>query len=168
MRWVGTVLLLGAAGLLGHVAALERERRVRELAALLHALERLETEIVYGLAYLSEALSRVGRDYPECRSLFEKAAQALGRGATAREAWTQGLRSLRRQSSLTREDMRPLEKMGMVLGLSAAEDQRRHLQLVRSEVTTRLEEARERLPQVTRLCRTLGIFGGLATVLLLL
>lgn len=168
MKWIGTALLLGAAGLIGHFMALERERRVRELAALIHALERLETEVVYGLTYLVDAFSRVGEDYPECRVLFVRAAEALRRGGTARTAWAEGVRAHRLHSSLTREDLRPLEKTGMVLGLSSAHDQQRHLQLARREVEARLEEARERLPQVTRLCRTLGVFGGVATVLLLL
>lgn len=168
MKWAGCLLVIGAATLMGHVVALEGERRVRELTALLHSAERLETEMVYGLALLADAFESIARDYPECRLLYGVAAKALRQGATARAAWQEGVRVYRRVASLTPDDVRPLQKTAAILGLSSAQDQRRHLQLLRKEIEMRLIEARERLPQKTRLCRSLGLFGGLTAVLLLL
>lgn len=140
---------------------------MRHLTALLHSLERLETEVVYGLTYLADAFATIARDYPECRGLYSRAEKMLRQGHTAREAWREGLIWYRRHSSVTAEDLRPLEKAGVVLGLSSAADQQRHLRLVCREVDVKLADARERLPQVTKLCRTLGVFGGLASALLL-
>ena len=168
MRWVGLVLVVGAAALIGHGLARERERRVAQLGALLHSLEALETEVVYGLTYLREAFQRIAREYPECRALFRRAARGLEAGETARTAWKEALAAYRRSASLTAEDLLPLERIGGVLGLSAAADQERHLRLVRRELEARLAEARGSLPQATRLYRTLGLFCGLAVALLLL
>lgn len=168
MRWLGLVLVVGSAALIGHLLAREKERRVGELGALLHSLERLETEVVYGLTYLQEAFERIAADCPECRPLFGAAAAALAQGAPARRAWRAGLASFGRQGGVTPADLRPLERIGPVLGLTSAEDQRRHLRLVRREVELRLAEAREQLPQTARLCRALGVCGGVAVALLLL
>jgi len=168
VKWVGAFILITAAALLGHLYARERERRVRHLETLIHSLELLETEVVYGLAYLVDACRRVASDQAECRSLYAVAATRMIAGAPAGAAWQSGVRALLRQSALSEEDVRPLEMIGSVLGQCSADDQKRHLRLARRQINVRLAEARERLPQVARLWRTLGLCAGVAIALLLI
>lgn len=167
MRAVGAALLVVSACLLGQRAAARRERRVGELTALLNGVHLLETEIVFGRLLLAEALARAGALNPRCRLLFERGARGVAEGRSAAEAWNEALEAWRRSSALAGEDLEPLRRLGGVLGLSSAEDQARHLKLAQRELSLRLDAERERLPQVTRLYRLLGVCGGLALVLLL-
>ena len=72
-----------------------------------------------------------------------------------------------RRSAFGPGDIRPLEHLAGVLGLTAADDQARHMQWVKSQLETRLVEARQRLPELSRLYRALGVCGGLTLALLL-
>lgn len=168
MNAVGALMVVGGAAALGHSMALYRERRVQELNALTHAIQRLETEIVYGMVLLPDALGRVAKGGGPCADLFQRAADALNKGESAAESWMRALEGWRKRSALTPEDVVPLERLSGVLGVSGAEDQSRHLRYVRSELVFRLEQARDRLPETTRLFRALGVCGGLALALLLL
>lgn len=168
MRWLGAFILVTTAAALGHLVASERERRVHQLAALVHGLHQLETEIVYGLSLLSDAFERVAVSHPECAALFAEASRTLKRGAGVGVAWAAGVDAVARGTALDREDIRPLVKLGGILGLASAEDQRRHIRLAQSEVESRLSEARRKLPDISRLYRTLGVCGGLIVALLLI
>lgn len=167
MRAAGAALVLVCSCLLGQRAAAGRERRAAELEALISGLHLLETEIVFGRRLLAEALMRVGTVHPQCRLLFEKGAQGVAEGRSAQQAWEEAVRAWGKASALAREDLEPLLRLGAVLGLSHGDDQARHLGLARRELLHRLEAERQRLPQLVRLYRLLGVFGGLALVLLL-
>lgn len=167
MRTAGALVVLICSYLLGQRAAAGRQRRAAELEALISALHLLETEIVVGKRLLAEALTGAGAAHPECRLLFEKAAQEVAAGRSARRAWEEGVRSWQEVAALRQEDLEPLLRLGAVLGLSTGEDQARHLELARRELSHRLEAQRVRLGELIRLYRLLGVFGGVALVLLL-
>jgi len=167
MKAIGAALVVAGAALLGHLAASERERRVRELDGLLYGLNLLETEVVFGLTMLPIALERAAQGGSGAGALFSTAARELRKGSGAAKAWVAGIRALERRSALKEGDMMPLLYLGGTIGLSSAQDQSRHLQLARRQIEARLEAERRRLPQVARLVRALGLCGGLAAALML-
>lgn len=167
MKAVGAILLIAGSYALGHAEARRRERRAGELSALVSALSLLESHIVYGRALLADALRHVGEDRPEVRRLFWEAARLLGQGRTASSAWKEAVTRWGRASALVPSDLRPLEQLAGVLGLSSAEDQARHIRWAASQLEARWEEACRKLPEVVRLCRALGACGGLTLALLL-
>ena len=73
----------------------------------------------------------------------------------------------RRGPALLESDLAPLVHLAPVLGLSEGGDQARHLRWARSQLEVKLAGARQRLPEVARLCRALGVCGGLILALLL-
>lgn len=167
MKALGALLLVVGAYALGHFEALKRERRVKQLSAMIASLGLLESHVVYGRVLLADALWRVGEDRAEVRRLFWEAASRMKEGHAASTAWKEAIAKWARLSAFNPGDLRPLEHLAGVLGLSSAEDQSRHIKWVTDQLEARLVEARQRLPELTRLYRALGVCGGLTLALLL-
>lgn len=167
MKLVGAFILVAAAYAVGHFEAVKRELRVRQLAGMISALELLESHIVYGRTLLADALRRVGEQRPEVGSPFLESAKLLESGASFSQAWRLALSAWARDAALAHDDLRPLWDLGTVLGRSAADDQARHMKWVKSQLEVGWNDARQRLPELSRLYRALGVCGGLILALLL-
>lgn len=167
MKLAGALLVIAGAFALGHLEALRRERRVRELTVVISALTLLQSHVVYGRSFLADALRHVGEEHPEVAPWFCRAARRIDEGEAASRAWREALAAWSRRSALAPGDVGPLAELAGILGLSAADDQARHLLWARTQLETRLAAARERLPERARMCRALGVCGGLLLALLL-
>lgn len=167
MKLVGALLLVAAACAIGHLQAARREQRVRLLAGLIGAMDLLESHIVYGRTLLAEALWRVGEQRADVGSLFLEAARLMEGGLAFSKAWRKALSAWSWGTALTAGDVRPLRDLGDVLGRSPADDQARLLRWVKSQLHAGWHDAREKLPELTRLYRALGVCGGLILALLL-
>src|SRR5690606_39475364 len=75
VKLLGALLVIGGAAALGHLEAVRREKRARELAAVITALELLESHVVYGQVLLADALRRVGEAQPGAGWAFLRAAE---------------------------------------------------------------------------------------------
>jgi len=167
VKLLGALLVIGGAAALGHLEAVRREKRARELAAVITALELLESHVVYGQVLLADALRRVGEAQPGAGWAFLRAAERLEEGWPASRALRESFSAWAARSALLESDLAPLVHLAPVLGLSEGGDQARHLRWARSQLEVKLAGARQRLPEVARLCRALGVCGGLILALLL-
>lgn len=167
MKPVGALLLITAFALVGHVYAAKKERRVRQLTAIVAGLHRLESEIVFGRTMLSTAFWRVARQSGDAAWLFSAAAQRSEAGYTAAESWEHAVGLWSARSDLEAGDCEPLLRLTDVIGLTEAQDQARFFQLVRAELNAILDQARDKLPAITRVYRALGVGGGLIAAILL-
>jgi len=86
VKLLGALLVIGGAAALGHLEAVRREKRARELAAVITALELLESHVVYGQVLLADALRRVGEAQPGAGWAFLRAAERLEEGWPASRA----------------------------------------------------------------------------------
>lgn len=166
----GALLIIVAGGALGFLVARNYARRPQELRALQSALSLLETEIVYAATPLAEALDQVGRRSEPCVSaLFARAGAALAAyaGTTVQEAWARALDGYYPDSCLRPEDLAVLQSIGKVLGVSDRQDQAKHLRLARERLRAQIVKAENEAHHNVRLWRYLGLFAGLATVLML-
>src|SRR5690606_34668264 len=98
---------------------------------------------------------------------FLRAAERLEEGWPASRALRESFSAWAARSALLESDLAPLVHLAPVLGLSEGGDQARHLRWARSQLEVKLAGARQRLPEVARLCRALGGCGGLILALLL-
>lgn len=170
LQVAGAMLVIVAAGALGLTVSQNYARRPRELRALQSALSLLETEIVYAATPLTEALEQVSRRAEPCASgLFARAHTELGSGSgtTAQEAWETALDKYYPDSCLRPEDLTVLQGVGKVLGTSDRQDQTKHLRLAHERLRMLNLKAEDEARQNVRLWRYLGLFAGLATVLIL-
>ncbi|MEW6725313.1 MAG: stage III sporulation protein SpoIIIAB [Bacillota bacterium] len=171
IKLVGAIIVVGASSILGFALAAPFAQRPRVLRALQAGLERLETEIDYGLVPLPAALRRSARGlaFPASR-LLETAADELetGDGLTAGEAWTRSLEHWDRESSWNAEDREILGEIGGWLGSSDRENQKRHLRHVLDRLKYQEALARDEQSRGERLFKYLGVLGGLALAIILL
>jgi len=167
VKLLGALLVIGGAAALGHLEAVRREKRARELAAVITALELLESHVVYGQVLLADALRRVGEAQPGAGWAFLRAAERLEEGWPASRALRESFSAWAARSALLESDLAPFGPPGSGPRPVGGGDQARHLRWARSQLEVKLAGARQRLPEVARLCRALGVCGGLILALLL-
>lgn len=170
LKIIGASLALAASTGIGFTMARDYTERPRQLRAIESALQMLETEIVYGATPLTEALDHIaaGCD-PGVNVLFRQTASELRQagGCTAGEAWRQALAALYQASAVKDTDIAVLKRLGASLGLSDRRDQEKHLKLAREQLKREIRLAEELAEKNGRLCKYLGVLGGLALVLVL-
>lgn len=129
----------------------------------------MESEIQYAASPLADAIGRAGAAAGgPVGSAFAAAAGRLGAGEAAETAWAVMLAALETDTALRAEDVAALAPLGLQLGLTGAEDQRRHLQLARSGLERQLRKADTEAARLSRLYRYAGPLAGSAAVVLLL
>lgn len=171
LTFVGAVIVVICATLIGFSVASFYSRRPGEIRALQNALQLLETEISYGFTPLPEALASVAeRCDIRVALLFNRASQELMtmRGITAREAWETALDEYYVKSALTRADRAILLELGNSLGISDREDQVKHLMLAKEQLKLEQSKAEDASEKNTKLYNYLGFLGGLTIVLILI
>lgn len=152
------------------------EARPRALAAIISALQMLETEIAYALTPLPDALAAIAeRQGLPVGAFLATAARLMlpcehgttAPGSTAQEAWRQALEQAAPRLCLRESDVEPLSRLGAVLGVSDREDQIKHLRLAREQLAFGLKQAVEERDTKTRLYLYLGLCAGLTVIIAL-
>ncbi len=169
IRLIGASLVIGSAMLVGNAVARSHEDRPRELAGIGHALAALETEISYARTPLKEALERSARASGGLAAeMFRAAAKLLASDElTPADAWGAAVREAYARSGLAPEDRDALLAFGVTLGACSAQDQLRHIALVRERLRANEAGAREHAERTGRMWRYLGATVGAMIVLLL-
>ncbi|WP_272491158.1 stage III sporulation protein SpoIIIAB [Paenibacillus apiarius] len=172
VKFIGAALLIASASSIGWLKAAQYAARPKQLRLLNHALQRLETAIVYGYTPLSSAFTDISRQMPSPLQLvFTEAAQAMngadGPPLTAREAWDQAWRCNGKKTALAKEDIRILNELGYSLGVSDREDQRKHIRHAVKQLEQEESTAREEHQRYGTMCRSLGVLSGLLAVILM-
>lgn len=169
LRLAGAALIVLAASRLGALVAGRFTARRLDLRSLTDALERLETEVVYGATPLPRALGELAESGPSrVRAFFADVVSRLGVADDLPMAWREALDAFFATSSLIGSDRGALRPLGDVLGRSDRQDQSRHLKataqkLRQLEAQAALDEDRH-----ARLWRSVGTLGGLAIAIIFL
>lgn len=170
IKLLGAVLILFAGTAIGFVQASFYVNRSKQLRQLIHALQRLETEIDYGQTELPTALikSSEGIEQPVSR-LFTLTAELLTaeQELSMNEAWQQAIHQVWDVTSLRAREKEVLLRMGSVLGMSNAEDQLKHLQLAQIQLKSEEALAREEQQRYANMWRSLGTLGAILIVILM-
>lgn len=168
---VGGLCIIGSCTYLGLRISSGYRQRTEMFRFLQNALTLLETEISYTATPLPLALERVGKKINKnCRPLFITAASVLQekRGATASEAWFEGIKALSGKVSLTEEERELLQVFGHGLGGSAKEEQVKNIDLTRKQLHQAEKAAEEEQIKNQRMWQYLGFCLGTAIVLMLI
>jgi len=171
LKWIGATMILFAGTAYGFVQASRYARRPRELRHLAAALTTLESEIVYGVSPLPDAIARVATTVPPPVSdLFVEAARRLGdRNAerTAADCWTEAIEDVWPRTALKEAEKSSLLSLAPTLGLTDRDDQAKHLRLVVSQLRTEEESAREEQARYGSMWKSLGALSAALVVILM-
>ena len=154
-KWLGSLLVLFAAGGFGVWSAMQWRERLRLLEKLRQMIYFLKGEITYSHAPLAEGLERVGkRDPGPLGTLFTSAAEGICRqeGESLQE---------------TDEDLEQLTGLGEHLGYLDVDMQERTLKLYLEQLDLSIDYLRTNQREKCRLYTSLGIMGGMFLVIMM-
>lgn len=170
LKLLGAMLVLAAGTMFGFSKASLYARRPRQIRQLIHALERLETEMTYGYTPLAEALLRIaGQLEPQLAVLFRAAAEPLvaSSGLTAGESWRAAIHDYWKQTALSSNEREVLSQLSFTLGISDRDDQAKHLRLAVSLLQAEEQAARDDQRRYEKMWRSLGVLAGAFVVILM-
>ncbi|HZG76017.1 MAG TPA: stage III sporulation protein SpoIIIAB [Paenibacillus sp.] len=171
LKWIGATMILAAGTAYGFAQASRYARRPKELRLLGAALGTLESEIVYGLSPLPEALKRVASaTQPPISRLFEDAAERMADARTERTAgdcWKEAVHAAWPRTSLQGAEKSSLLALAPTLGMTDRDDQAKHLRLAIAQLRTEEETAREEQARYGKMWRSLGALSAALVVILM-
>lgn len=167
LKLFGAVLLFAACSLLG-IRYGQRYRRKEEFYGKLHAwLTMMELEITYSRSSMEELFERGIRDYPEL-SFLSDCLERLREGTDLQSAMHLSTEAFIRMNPDYKNGISAIEDFTSMLGTTDTEDQTKLLKLSGVKLQQFEEEAAADRRKYEKLYRSLGMLGGLATVLVIL
>lgn len=170
LKLLGAMMILLSATLFGFYQAQQYSRRPKQIGEVIRALQRLETEIVYGFTPLQEALAKIAHSCPRpVSAIFGHAAEELSQagGRSAQQIWQQSLQEHWRHTSMKTGEQNIVQQLGFTLGLSDSADQVKHLRLAIQQLQGELEGSEEERKRYESMWRSLGLLMGALLVILM-
>jgi stage III sporulation protein AB len=164
---IGALCVLFAGTALGFSISARYADRPKQLRLMLHALQRLETEIAYGRTPLPEALARIAEQMGEpLAALFRNAAAQMDGTRPTDEAWRNAVQACWKQTAMKAPEQDVLIRLGQSLGGSDSEDQIKHLRLAMRMLKMEEENAAEDQRKYAKMWKSLGVLCGALVVIL--
>ncbi|MGI6685061.1 MAG: stage III sporulation protein AB [Bacillota bacterium] len=169
LKFIGALLVIISFGMIGTVLGRNMTKHADELRQLQFGLSALETEIMYALTPLPQALMIVSK---QTRGVvgrfFAEVSYELNnrQGQTAGEAWSKALEKISPYLMLTEGELCSLEQFGQGLGSSDREDQLKRLTSIKMQLAAREKTVETEKGQFQKIWQTLGWASGLVVTLL--
>lgn len=157
--------MLGASVLTGSRLASRLAERVERLRAVRGLIERFSGELAYRRTPTGQLLqAAAGSREFAALPFLRKAAESFDGSVSFSRVWEAAVR----QSSCPPEERELLLEMGQIVGVSNRDSQVAALALLASRADGILEEQAKRAAVEGRLCRSMGVLGGLLFLVLAL
>ena len=171
LKWIGATMVLAAGTAYGFVRGSRYTRRPKELRQLSAGLRTLETEIVYGVSPLADAMQRVAAAVePPVSRLFSAAAERMRDSRaerTAGQCWEEAVRAVWPETAMKEAEMSALLAISATLGATDRTDQAKHLRFAAAVLAAEEETAREEAERYGRMWRSLGALTAALIVILM-
>ncbi|MEB3101451.1 stage III sporulation protein SpoIIIAB [Ferviditalea candida] len=170
LKLMGAALVLFAGAMAGFYQSWRLASRPRQIRGLIHALQVLETEIVYALTPLPEALRKLGRKTAAPVSgLFGQIGDRLEQeqGITLQEVWEFTALDYWKQTAMKETEREIVRQLGRTLGISDREDQVKHLHLAIRELQREEMTAIDEQKRYEKMWKSLGILAGVLIVIMM-
>lgn len=164
LKAAGIFLIFTAAAGMGYSKSLELTRREKELRAFLWLAACLKGAIRCGNASLAEAFREASlRFQGQYREFLLETAKRMeqAKGQSFDEIYRSSVADMLPGQSISREEQELVLSLGQKLGYLDREMQLGQLEEFEEELAFVLERLKRELPQKKKLCRSLGILGGI-------
>jgi stage III sporulation protein AB len=170
LKLIGASLILFAGTLIGFLQAARFADRPKQIRQLASALQRLETEIVFGRTPLPDALAHTAANAGQpVGSLFRAVADELSAtdGRSFQECWDAAMRRVWPTTSMRAPELTVTLRLGSILGMSDKEDQLKHLRLAAVQLKAEEDAARDDQAKYEKMSRSLGLLLAALVVILM-
>lgn len=170
LKLLGAVFVLIASSSAGFRIAKRYADRPRQIRALQQSLAILETEIVYGSRPLAEVMLHIAeREPPPVGKLFHECGTRLRAldGKSAYECWKTAIEAIWEQTAMRQPEREILFHFGQTLGISDRQDQLQHIRMAMAHLKAEEQHARDEQARYEKMCKSLGILGGVLLVILM-
>ena len=171
LKAAGAFIVLVAGALMGFYQSVHLNRRPRQIRQLILALQRLETEVLYGASPLPEALLSAGRPLPEpLRSMFVAAGREMERhpsSLSATECWQAALVEFWPRTSMKSQEQETMRQLGFSLGISDRDDQIKHIRLASGQLFAEEKAAADESRRYGSMWRSLGVLSAALVVIIM-
>ena len=169
IKVAGSIVVLMAMTALGMVIAKTKNDRVKQLRALISALNMLEIEIKFALSVLPDAFIKISKTIDNgTRDIFYKTADLIKSSRMdACEAWCTALNQITPNLCISSEDREILSTLGNTLGETDSENQIKSIRLIVEQLKRQETKAEEDKVNGEKLFKSLGVLSGLTIVIIL-
>lgn len=170
LKLFGAVLIVLAGTLAGLQRARQYADRPRHIRALIAALQRLETEIMYGFTPLPEAMRRIGQQVKEpLKNFFVTTAEEMSppNDRSAQDAIVRAMEAHWKSTAMKGTEKEILRQLSCTLGTSDRSNQSTHIALALQQLKQEETVAREDQGKYEKLSKSLGLLLGVLIVILI-
>ncbi|WP_248925297.1 stage III sporulation protein SpoIIIAB [Paenibacillus hamazuiensis] len=170
LKLIGCVLILFSGTMFGFYQASLLSRRPKQIRQFIQAVQRLETEIVFGLTPLAEAFGKLSSQLTEpAAGLFRTAGERLAAASdcSAADIWREAAEEQFRLTAMKTGEKQILLQLGWALGRTDRDDQVKHLRLAVSQLQAEETGAIEEQKRYESMWKSLGILMGALVVILM-
>ena len=169
VKLIGCGMILMGTTVLGIMFAKIKIDRVKQIRALISALNMLEIEIEFALNILPDTFLKISKTIDEkIGQLFAVTAkQIMESRLNACEAWHTTLEKLFSTLCLDKEDKEILLALGSSLGEVDTENQIKSIRLIIEQLKRQELKAEEDKAKSEKLFKSLGVLSGLTIVMVL-
>ena len=157
--------------MIGVIIAKRYSNRVTELQDVIAGLEILESRINYTYDTIPEIFDFIARHLKtNVKNLFEYSAEKLNidKNFSAGDLFNATIDEEKILLDLTEEDIEVLKGLSVSLGQVDLENQVKNIRLVIRSLNTQLEDAKEEKNKNFKLCRNMGVIGGIVLMIILI
>lgn len=171
VKMIGCFCIILASSFIGIRAATDLDAQYDELKYLQKIIYALQSEIQYHRAFLAEAFSNIAGFVKEPYNVwFRQLYYRLERKEeeSLKSAWTETIDEYLIDAKLPKFQKDQLKELGNYLGSADVELQIKQMNHYREQLELATIEMREELENKKKICRCLGIVGGIFLAILLI
>lgn len=171
LRLLGMLVVFISCTYMGKLLAGRYTKRYRELTIFLDFVEYFQTEICYTSTPIIEIFgsltSRISSPFKEMIMAVLDQLTSYGYRPLC-DIWKENLYENKKNLSFNQEDLDLLIYFGNILGTTDRENQKKYFTVIKSRLSTQLNDAQGNKLKYTKLFNELGVIAGLFIIILII
>lgn len=168
LKIIGSLIIITSSSLIGFSYGRKYSNRLNNLVQISNCIQILETEVIFAATPIPDALENVyKRGNKKVSYIFREIKEHLNKSLSITNSFTSIQSKLKDELSLQEEDIEIFLSLGRVLGKSDRQDQQKHLKTVLIQLDRQQLDAENERVKNEKMCKSLGVLGGILITVLL-